>query len=391
MTKRVVVVGGGYGGVAFIKRLRVLSPDSTVTLIDRNTYHTVLTELHQVAAGNLAPHMFQVPFADMEATRFIQAEVTTLDPEARRIMTSAGPVEYDYLVLALGGVDTDFGVAGVREHALMLHSMKDALAIRDRVDALPDGAPILVAGGGLTGVELAAELGARFRGAGNVTLVEASPAILPSLSKVLQLAARRRLGALGVNVMMGARIERVAAGMVHFTGGSALPFGLMVWACGVRANPLIAGFGLPVDRAGRAVVDANLQTAYPGVYAIGDSATGLAPTAQAANQQGMALAAHVAGLVAGRAVAVRQVKLMGTLVDLGHSAGAGSVGAMQLDGYLPALLKRANVARWLYTAAGLAAAARYFLGLGPKHEHLSAVRPSTHEEAGNGSGHPNAI
>jgi NADH dehydrogenase len=381
MMKRIVVIGGGYGGVAFIKRLGTVAPDASVTLIDRNPCHTLLTELHQVAAGTQPPQRFLVPFAEMEGTRFIQAEVTGLDAGTNQVLTTAGPVEYDYAVLALGGVDTDFGVPGVREHSLMLHSLKDALAIQERVSGLPEGAPMIVAGGGLTGVELAAELGARFGGAGNVTLVEASPTILPGLSRVLQRAARRRLGALGVNVMTGARIERVEEQMVRFAGGSALPFALMVWACGVRANPLIASLGLPVDRAGRATVGANLETAFPGVYAIGDSASaGLPPTAQAASQQGAALADHVAGLLAGKARPVRPVKMKGTLVDLGHSAGAGSVGALQLVGYLPAVLKRANVARWLLTAAGLRTAVRHFLGLGQAHHRLPAApRTSTHE------------
>lgn len=375
MTKRITVVGGGYGGVAFIRRLQALRSDAAVTLIDRNPFHTVLTEVHQVAAGNQPARLFQVPFADMAGVRFIQAEVTGHDAAARCVLTSAGPVEYDLLVLALGGVDTDFGVPGVQTHCMTLHSMHDALAIKDRLDRLPEGAPVVVAGGGLTGVELAAELGARYGGAGNVTLVEASPAILPGLGSVLQKAARRRLGALGVNVVTGARIERVEDGMVHFAGGSALPFALMVWACGVRANPLIAAFGLPTDRAGRAVVNANLQTALEGVYAIGDSAAGTAPTAQAAFQQGLALAAHIAGLLDGIDVPVRPVKNLGTLVSLGHATGAGAVGGLQLVGYLPALLKRANVARWLLTAAGPDVAARFFLGMGPATRVAAAPAP----------------
>jgi NADH dehydrogenase len=365
MTTRITVLGGGYGGIAFIKKLIAQRADVAVTLIDRNAYHTVLTEVHQVAAGNRAPESIRIPFAEMDGFRFIQAEVTGLNPASREVLTTVGPVEYDTLILALGGVDTDFGVAGVRQNTLMLHGMRDALAIRDRLDGLTADAPVVIAGGGLTGVELAAEIGLRRGATSNITLVEGAPTLLPALAGVLQRGARRRLGALGVNVLTGAKIARVDEQMVHFTDGSALPFALMVWACGVRANPLIAQFGIATDRGGRAPVDEHLRTELPDVYALGDSAaTGLPPTAQAANQQGANLAEHMAALLRGQIRPLRPVQMRGTLVDLGHRFGVGSLGdTLHTAGLLPALLKRANVAKWLWTAAGLVTATRYFLGL----------------------------
>jgi NADH:ubiquinone reductase (H+-translocating) len=366
ITERIAVIGGGYGGLAFIRRLVALRPDAVTTLIDRNPYHTALTEIHEVAAGNRAPATIRIPFAELEGFRFIQAEVTGLDAAGRRVLTSAGPVEYDLLVLALGGTDTDFGVPGVAEHTRMLHSLQDALAIRDRLDLLPERASILIAGGGLTGVELAAEIGMRRGTTGNITLVEAAPMLLPGLAGVLQRGARRRLGSLGVNVLTGSRIARVDEGMVHFQDGSALPFALMVWACGVRSNLLVARLGLPVDKAGRTIVDGCLRTALPGVYALGDcAATGLPPTAQAACQQGAHLADHVVGLLQGEERPVAPVRMRGTLVALGHIFGVGSLGdSLHMAGWLPALLKHLNVAKWFWTAAGLHGVRRYCHGSG---------------------------
>jgi NADH:ubiquinone reductase (H+-translocating) len=363
MTKRIVVVGGGYAGVAFVRRMVAKHQDAAVTLIDRNPYHTVLTEVHQVAAGNQPAHKFQVPLHDIPGVRFLQADVTGLDAASKTLATTAGPIDYDLLVLAVGGVDTDFGVPGVKQHAFMLHSINDALAIAAQVDSLPAGAPIIVAGGGLTGVELAAELGERFHGKGHITLVEGAPSILPGLGEGVRVAARRELGALGVGVLTGKKIARVEAGQVHFMDGGGLAFGLMVWACGVRANPLVAALGLPVDRAGRAVVDANHKTEWEGVYVIGDSAAGDAPTAQAAMQHGQALADHLAGLLGGRPAEMRKVRYKGTLVSLGQTLGAGQVAGLQVSGYVPGLMKRANVALWLNLAAGSCRAASYFLGL----------------------------
>lgn len=363
MTMQIVVLGGGYGGVAFIRQMAALRPEAKVTLIDRRAHHTVLTEIHQVAGGNRAPESLLVPFASLEGCRFLQAEVTGLDPAARQVQTSAGPVAYDILVIGLGSVDTDYGVPGVRQHAMTLHSISDALAIRKALEALPEGAPVIVAGGGLTGVELAAEIGIRRGMGGNLTLVEAAPSLLPGLAPRLQKGARRRLGALGVNVLTATRIAAANPGMLRFSDGSSLPFGLMIWACGVRANPLIGRLGILTDKAGRAVVDSNMQTELEGVYVVGDCAAGAPPSAQAACQQGAALAVHIAGLLTGAAPPVRPVRMKGTLVDLGHTYGVGDLGQLQLTGWLPALLKRANVARWVWTADSLPAAARYFLGL----------------------------
>lgn len=405
MTMQIAVVGGGYGGISLVRRLEALGLGEQVTLIDRNASHTVLTEIHQVAAGAERPETYQIPFAGMGSFRFVQAEVTGLDTSAGRLLTTAGPVPYDLLVFAIGGVDADFGVPGVREHALTLHSLTDALTIRNRLESLPTGTPILIAGGGFTGVELAAELGERYGGGENITLVEGAQAILPGLPRRLQRRARRRLGALGVNVLTGQFITRVEGpaaegatdhaagphgagphsagphsagphgGMAHFADGSALPFGLLVWSCGVRANPLIARLGMPVDKAGRAIVGPNLETPLPGVYVIGDAAAGAPPTAQAASQQGAALARHLAARAAGRTATVRPVRLLGALVALGHGYGAGVVTGLPLTGWVPALIKRANVARWFRTAGGWTMALRYFLGFAPGAQRLTRPTP----------------
>ncbi|HWI60718.1 MAG TPA: FAD-dependent oxidoreductase, partial [Symbiobacteriaceae bacterium] len=136
--------------------------------------------------------------------------------------------------------------------------------------------------------------------------------------------------------------------------------------CGVRANPLIARLGIPVDKAGRALVGPTYETDLPGVYVIGDSAAGAPPTAQAACQQGAALAGY---LVSPRAK-IRPVRMLGALVALGQGYGAGVVTGLPLTGWIPAVIKRANVARWLRTAGGWALAIRYFLGLAPQAREL---------------------
>jgi NADH dehydrogenase len=357
MHRPITVVGGGYAGLSFIRRLQDRDPGVSITLIDRNPYHTMLTETHQVAAGTRPAASVILPFDQMEGFRFLQAEVTGLDPARKLLRTTAGELPYEVLVLALGSVDHDFGVPGVRDHCLMLHSAADALVIRERLAALPAEAPVVIAGGGLTGVELAAHVALTRPQGRALTLVEASPSLLPGLPPRLAQAARRRLGHLGVNVITGAAVSRVEDGRAFLSDGTALPFGLMVWACGVRAHPLISALGIPTDRAGRALVDADLRTPIPDLYVIGDSAAGHVPSAQAAMQQGFALADALTGHT------VQPIRLKGVLVDLGQHRGVGLVGSLAMRGLLPGIIKRINEARWVGVAAGLPAALRHLVGL----------------------------
>lgn len=357
MKRSITIVGGGYAGLSFIRRLLDRHPQASITLIDRNPFHTMLTETHQVAAGTRPAASVMLPFDQMTGFRFIQADVTGLDPERKRLSTSAGEIGYEVLVLALGSVDHDFGVAGVRQHCLMLHSAADALTIRERLAALPAEAPVIIAGGGLTGVELAAHIALTRPQGRSLTLVEASPSLLAGLPPRLARAARRRLGHLGVNVITGAPVSRVEADRAFLADGTALPFGLMVWACGVKAHPLIATLSIPTDRAGRALVGSDLRTPLPDLYVIGDAAAGHLPSAQAARQQGAALAEALTGHP------VLPIHMLGTLVDLGQHRAVGLVGSLSLRGLLPGIMKRLNETLWVRRAAGWHAALRNLLGM----------------------------
>lgn len=354
--RSVLVVGGGYAGLAFVRQLRRYDRKTPITLIDKNPYHTMLVESHQVAAGSRSAESILLPFDQIDGVRFLRAEVLGGDLQARRLETTAGPVHYDRLVLALGSVDHDFAVPGVREHCQTLRGLQDAVAIRDRLAALPPDEPLVIAGGGLTGVELAAHLALRRPGARSLTLVEAAPSLLPGLPARLARAARRRLGLLGVNVITGAPVSRVTPGLAHLQDGTALPFGLMVWACGVRAHPLIAALGLPTDRAGRAIVGPGFRTPLPDVYVIGDCAAGHTPSAQFALQQGRALAAHLSG----RAPA--PLRSRGLLIDVGEGRAVGIVGSLMLRGLLPGWLKRMTELAWVARVLGWRASIGYLRG-----------------------------
>ncbi len=363
MTMRVVVLGGGYAGVSFIQGLRRESiADLEITLVDRNPYHTLLTETHTVAAGSRVPGRVEIPFHSLGAgVRVVVAEVEALDAAARLVHTSAGTLPYDYLAFCLGGADNDFGIPGVREHALFLRGVKDAERIRTQLEQLPEGAGVVVVGGGLTGVELAAEMVQTFGRRRSITVLEAARNLLPGLPAGLQDRARRRLGWLGVNVMTGARVTAVEAGKLHLADGTVLVAGLVVWTAGVKGHPMVAATGATVDRAGRAVVDEHLRSTAPGVYVLGDSAAfrlapeaaPLPPSAQVASQMGFSAAADLGARLRGEEGRRFKPVLRGVLCDLGGLNASGLVHRFQVHGLVGAVAKRGSVLAYLWKTTGL--------------------------------------
>jgi len=360
---RVVVIGGGYAGLAFVQGLRrARLPGLDLTLVDRNPFHTLLTETHTVAAGNRPATLVEIPFSVLgPGVRTITADVISIDTERRLVVTNGGHLPYDHLALCLGGVDNAFGTPGVADHSLFLRGLRDAEHIRARLTALPHGAGVVVVGGGLTGVELAAEMALNAGGHRLVRVVEAAPSLLPGLPPALQLRARRRLEWLGATVLTGARVTAVHADKVLLTNGTVLPAGLVIWAAGVKGHPLVGRLGCRSDGSGRAIVDSHLRTDLPGVYVLGDSAAvrpapdlpALAPSAQLAEQMGFAAAADLVNRLGGGPGVAFSPKLRGVLCDLGGLNAVGVVYRVQLHGLLGALAKRTAVLGHLWRTTGL--------------------------------------
>lgn len=337
---RIVVLGGGYAGMRFLRTVRNVAGDAVeLLLVDRAAHHTLLVETHKVAAGRLKPDDAAIPFSVIPGVRHIRATATGIHPSRKTVETTSGDITYDVLVVALGSVDHDHGVPGAREHALTLRSAEDAARIAERVERLGPGSVCVIVGGGLTGVELAAEL-ALHRPSLRMFLVEASSDILPGLPPALRKAARRRLGELGVNLLTQTPVSRVEPATVLIERGLTIPHDLLIWAGGVQANPLIADLPGERDRSGRLSVPWDGQTADPDVYVIGDCASGpWPPSAQMADQQGRAAALSLLRRL-GYRVRVPRPRVRGLLVSVGGDYGLGRVGALDLAGLFPAWLKR---------------------------------------------------
>lgn len=285
--QKVLILGGGYAGLMAAARITRKGVSAEVTLIDARTEMVQRIRLHETLAGGKPKTLAYASRLAKRGVRFLQAAVETLEPMRRRVVVRTPDgrrweLGYDKLVLALGS-RTASPAPGVAEHAIRLD---DPAALREayvRLRALASiggrgghGGRVLVVGGGLTGIEAAAELAERLPGL-RITLVTRG-----SLSDGWHASAaghfRERLRELGVEVREGIAVSSLEEGRAHLADGGAIPFDAAVWAGGFEALPLAREAGLPVDAAGRVRVRETLQVAgHPEIFAAGDAAAADGP------------------------------------------------------------------------------------------------------------------
>ncbi|ACB76154.1 NAD(P)/FAD-dependent oxidoreductase [Opitutus terrae] len=299
---RVVVLGAGFGGLAFVRNFpRDLAQ---ITIVDRANYHLFQPLLYQVAAAGLAVPDIAQPVRSIMAQRqdvtVLMDEVRGIDVSRRRVVLHATELDYDYLVVALGGHTSYHGHPEWADHAPGLKSIGDALRIRRQVlQALeraelsndPDErrrlTTVVVVGGGPTGVELAGAfaelhrhlLASEFRRltseSSRVLLIENGPRLLPGFSTTLSAKAQRQLESLGVEVRLGTRVHDIGPEEVVLAD-ERIGAATIVWAAGVAASSLGAGLGAPLDRTGRVRVQSDLSIAgRPEVFVVGDLAVAI--------------------------------------------------------------------------------------------------------------------
>jgi NADH:ubiquinone reductase (H+-translocating) len=368
---RIVVLGGGFGGIEAMRVLeRTLGgrADVELLLISDNNYLLFTPLLPQVASSLVEPRHIIQPIRDIRGSRrfrFRRDRVEGIDLAARRVHLAEGSVEYDRLVVALGGITPSFGVPGVDAHALNYKSLEDGVLLRDHLidlaehaDHEPDPATrrrlltICVVGGGYTGVELIAELQdffesylvPRYRGieAGDyrLLLLEAGREILRGVHPTLAERARASLRREGIEVRTGTQVTRVLEGAVEIQGAEQILVGLTVWAAGVKGHPVLADLSVEHDRLGRVVVDAHLRVpAHPEVYGVGDAITiqsrpeASIPIIPAALAHGRLAADNIAADLAGRALETIEFRPQGMLVSLGERYAVVEIMGLRFSGY----------------------------------------------------------
>lgn len=333
---RVVIVGGGFAGLALAKKLR--KQQFQVVMLDRNNYHTFQPLLYQVATGGLEPDSIAYPirkiFQGNPKLSFRMAEVERIDPEQKKVETNIGDISYDHLVVATGSQTNFFGFAQQEEHMMGLKSVPEALNLRsfilqnfEKASVLPDALAqdslinIAIVGGGPTGVELAGALGemkkfvfpkdypdldmSRMR----IVLLEAGPKLLGGMSENASARALKDLQALDVEVNLNAKVSFYDGAVLITEDGFKLPTETLIWAAGVKGQ---FPEGISSDKivgGNRVQVDAfNRVLGYDGLYVLGDAAAMITPEtprgypmmAPVAIQQGEQLGANLVRLKKGQ-------------------------------------------------------------------------------------------
>ena len=363
----VVIVGAGFGGLRAARMLRHAPID--VVLIDRHNYHLFQPLLYQVATAGLEPEQIAKPVrailrgqANLE---FRLGEVTGVDFAARRVVTDAGPVAYDHLILALGGETNFFGLAGVQRHAIGLKDIPEAVAIRNHVLRCFEQAMLeadgdrrralltmVVVGGGPTGVEMAGALSELIRlvlvkdyprlniADVRVLLLEAADRLLGAMPLKLRQAAADTLWKKHVEVRFGAAVEEFDGSRVRLQGGEVIPARTLLWAAGVQAAGLTRRLGLPLARQGRVIVEATLRVpAHPDVSVVGDAAyleaggQPLAMMAPVAIQMAETAARNVLRALRGEPPRAFRYRDPGSLATIGRNAAVAYIRGFAFKGF----------------------------------------------------------
>lgn len=381
MTKtKIVVVGAGYSGVfgtkLLAKKLKK-NPDVEITLIDRHSYQTMMTELHEVAGGRVEPEAIQYDlqrlFCRKKNVTLVTDTVTSIDKENKVVHTKNGQYEFDYIMLGMGGEPNDFGTPGVKEHGFTLWSMEDAIRLREHIEKTVQLAALepdekirremltfVVCGSGFTGIEMMGELIEQKAVIAkknklspediSLIVVEAAPTILNMLDRSDADIAERYLNKKEVKILKNSPIVEVGENDITLKNGGKIPTRTLIWTAGVQANSDTKDFGLEAARANRLVSNEFLQAkGYEdkGIYVVGDlvyyEETPNTPTpqiVQAAEGTGHTAASNIIAEINGTPKHEYKGNYQGFMVSIGAKYGVANLfDKIHLSGFMAIIMK----------------------------------------------------
>jgi len=403
-TKKILILGGGYGGVwagkILEKRFRK-NPDVQITLVDRKPFHTLMTELHEVAGWRTEPESVQVNFRKIFGAKRIDIaldEILTVDFKGKKAVGKARTYDFDYIVVGAGAEPEYFNIPGVKENSFSLWSFEDAMRIRHHIEdifakAAEETDPVIrkrmltfvVAGAGFTGMEMIGEL-LEFRDAmcrkhyidsadTSVVNIEALPSILPILEEPLRVRAEKYLQKMGCEILLNASISGAEAGKILLKDGKIIETDTFIWTCGVKGSSFAAGLELAKGERGRGrlQVDAEMKSPdYPYAYVVGDNAFFLEngkPVPQiveGAHQTAEVAAKNIIADIEGDAHRhTFKSNFHGFMVSLGGRYGVANAGGMKSHGFIAMMMKHMINMYYLFNIAGINQAWEY-----AKHEFL---------------------
>lgn len=377
---RVLVLGGGFAGVETARHIEKLTrrrDDVEVWLVNRENFTLFTPLLPEVCSGQLeARHCVTALRAQLRrpSSWAVTATVEAMDLEAKNVTVTGGDgdlhrLNYDSLVIALGGETATFGIKGITEYAVGMKTLADAFALRNRLIEMLERAELetdpeerraqltfVVGGGGFSGVETAGEIEDFVRRVRrryyrkidpkdvSSHIVELGDRLLREMSPEMGEYAAKRLRRRGYEIHLGTAIKEVREGGVVIGEGRFIPSRTIVWTGGVKPSPIVRDSGLEVDKGGRAITAPTMETSQPGVWAIGDCAlipdvqhegAFFAPTAQNAVREAKRLAKNILASIDNRPqVDPFRYRTIGTLASIGHFDGVGQVFGIRVRGII---------------------------------------------------------
>jgi len=368
MTPTVAVLGAGYAGAGAIQRLEEeLDGRADLVWISETDHHLVVHESHRIISDPEGEESITIPIEEIcsPSTRFIEDEVVGLDVDEQHVeLAENDPVEYDYVLVALGSRTAFYGIPGLEEHALTLKGLDDAHEIHSQVreaaeDATrSDPATVVIGGAGLSGIQSAGEV-AEFRDEHrapiDIYLVEALDEIFPPGSAEIQQALRKRLEARDIQILTGDPITEATAEQIEFDEGDPLEYDVLLWTGGITGQNALDDADVENEH-NRVNADQTFRTSDDRVFAIGDSAIveqndePAPPTAQAAWDAADVVGRNIARAIDGKPLKSWTYEDKGTVISIGDDAVASNVKGLPIStfGSVPArVLKKIIAARWI--------------------------------------------
>jgi NADH:ubiquinone reductase (H+-translocating) len=388
---KIVIVGAGYGGLMTTVRLQKLVGvnEADIVLINKNDYHYETTWLHEASAGTLHHDRVRYDIRDVidsSKVDFVQDTVVEIKKEEKKVILEKGEVEYDYLVIALGGEPETFGIKGLKEYAFGITNVNSSRQLREHIEyqfatynmeeEKNDNRLVIVVGGaGFTGIEFLGELTNRVPELCReydvdphkvkILCVEAAPTVLPGFDPELVNYAVSQLERKGVEFLIGTAIKECTPEGIIVAKGEEEPREIkaetVVWAAGVRGNSIIEKSGFEAMR-GRVKVQPDLRVpGFDDVFIIGDSSLVIneeinrpyPPTAQIAMQQGEVVARNIGALIRNKTdLETFTFDNKGTVCSLGHDDAIGVVFGKKVTGAKASFMKKVVDNRSLFMIGG---------------------------------------
>jgi NADH dehydrogenase len=341
--KKLVILGGGYGGLTVAMHLleKELPPDTVIVLVDRSPFQGLKTEYYALAAGTIAETHIRVHFPVDPRLILSYGEVSSIDLDNKQVLFAGKePLSYDWLVIALGCTDNYHGIPGAEQYTNSIQSFSQTRVTYQKVNDVAPYGQVTVVGGGLSGVEIAAEL-RESRPDLNIRILDRGASILSAFPSKLQNFVRGWMTEHDIEMRSHVSLCRVDGGDLY-NQEEIIRTDVTVWTAGIQPSPVVQAMALPKDKQGRLLINEYHQLPdYNEVYVVGDCASlPFSPSAQAAEAQGKQVAEVLKAIWKDEKPKLGKIKLKGVLGSLGKKTGFGIMGKRTImTGMVPRALK----------------------------------------------------